>query len=608
MKPSPKLDLVQWADTHRYLSPESSSTPGKWSTDLVEAARGPMLAVTEPGIKKITVMAATQLLKTELLNNIVAYFIHQDPAPMIVMQPIEKLANTWATDRLDPMLRDTPALRGLVRDKRERDSGNTKLHKAFPGGHVTVVSAGSPSDVASRPVRVVLMDEIDKYKQSGDEGDAEKLIEQRTETFWNALSIAVCSPTNEGTSKIAARFEDSDKRFFNFLCPDCNQYELPKWQQVKWSGNDSSTAHYECSHCKVQWTETKRLQAISNGVYIATAPFKGHAGFQVSALASPWQPLSRLVEKFIEAKSDPEKLKVFVNTSLAETWKPKVDLPDWERLYDRRETYTIGTVPNTDIKFLTCGVDVQADRLEAQVVGWTKDKQSYVIDYRILVGPTHTDEPWNELYKLIQDTTYPVAGTKRSMSITFACVDSGFNTTKVYDFVTRFSANKVRTVKGSDSLISHYKMGSDIEYRFDGSKNKFAHKVWMVGSSLIKTETYSHLRLPSETDGLYPSGYIHTPEFDQDYFKGFCSEALVKSKSGYEWVKQRERNEVLDTYVYARCAASMFGIDRFRENEWQQLEGQADDTAASTTVSVKPPIAPASSPLWRNPGLKRRSF
>src|SRR5437879_937413 len=153
LKPTPKLNLVEWADTYRYLSPESSSIPGKWKTSNVEAARGPMMAVTERSVKKITVMGPTQLLKTELINNIVGYFVHQDPAPMIVMQPTGKMAEAFSKDRLDKMFRDSPALAGRVKDKRSRDSDNTILHKSFPGGHITMVGSNSPSDLAMRPVR-----------------------------------------------------------------------------------------------------------------------------------------------------------------------------------------------------------------------------------------------------------------------------------------------------------------------------------------------------------------------------------------------------------------------------------------------------------------------
>lgn len=617
MKPNPRLNLVEWADTYRYLSPESSSTPGKWSTDLVEAARGPMLAVTELGVKKITVMGPTQLLKTEFINNVVGYFMSQDPAPIIVMQPIEKLAETWAMDRLEPMIRDTPILRDLVKDKRERDSGNMKLHKSFPGGHVTVVSAGSPSDVASRPVRVVLMDEIDKYKSSGSEGNPEKLIEQRTETFWNALSIAVCSPTLEKSSNIANRFEDSDQRYFHARCPYCDNLEKLVWAQVKWIDKDPSTAQYECSHCGEYWSELDRLKAISPGraEYVATKPFNGHAGFTCNAIASPWQPLSRLVEKFLEAKTDPEKLKVFVNTSLAETWKPAVDMPDYERLFERRESYPMEIVPTEEIKFLTMGVDVQADRLEAQIIGWTKEKRSFSIAYRKIAGFTHTDVPWIELKTLIQ-SSFTVIESEREMPISFTCIDSGFNTSKVHAFVQGFSPSRVRAIKGSDSLQTYYKMGSDITQNFDGSKNKFAHKTWVVGSSFCKTELYGNIKLPMQDEhGNIPANYCHFPEYDLDFFKGLCSESLVLNKGKYEWQKHFARNEPLDTWIYARVGASMFGLDRFKQKDWENLDGYL-------ALSVQPKVVPQnkveekiqtaqprptqSNNLWKNSNLKRR--
>lgn len=613
LKPTPRLNLVEWADEYRYLSPESSSTPGKWNTDLVEAARGPMLAVTEPGVKKITVMGPTQLLKTEFLNNVVGYFISQDPAPIIVMQPIEKLADTWATDRLEPMLRDTPILHGLVKDKRERDSGNTKLHKAFPGGQITVVSAGSASDVASRPVRVVLMDEIDKYKNIGNEGDPEKLLEQRSDTFWNAVSIAVCSPTTEGVSKIAARFAESDQRFFHGFCPHCETFEKLEWQHVKWTDNDPLSAQYQCSHCGELWTEIDRLKAIKHGQYFATKPFTGHAGFNVNAIASPWQPLSKLVEKFLEAKKDPDKLKVFVNTSLAETWKPAVDLPDHDRLFERREQYEIGAVPNGDIKFLTMGVDVQADRLEAHVVGWTRNKQSYSIDYRVLMGPTHAQESWNQLKELIS-RQYPVAGTTREMPISFICVDSGFNTSHVHAFIQNYSPNKVRALKGSDSLQAFYKMGSDISHNFDGSKNKFSHKTWVAGSSFIKTDFYNNLKLPvQDENGERPANYNHFPQYEMDFFKGICAESLILEKGKYVWKKHFNRNEPLDTWIYSRVAASMFGLDRFKPQDWDALDGILELEAAPKALPQKAqtPVRPVlhkpqGHSVWKNSNLKRR--
>lgn len=557
-----------------------------------------MLAVTDPLVRKITVMGPTQLLKTELINNVVGYFIDQDPAPMIVMQPTGKMAEAWSKDRLDKMLRDTPALAGRVKDKRSRDSDNTILHKSFPGGHVTVVGSNSPSDLASRPVRVVLCDEVDKYPVSaGKEGDPIKLIEERSDTFWNSLSIRVCSPTIQGRSRIETEYDLSDKRVFCGLCPTCNSLEELKWENVKWEDTDpEDSAHYVCSKCVQPWTEQDRLNAIAHGEYVATAPFKGHAGFKCNKLASPWQPVSVLVRKYLEAKDDPEKLKTFTNTQLAETWVEKGEVPEFKRLYERREAYSVNTLPAGTL-FLTAGADVGKDYLKVEIVGWGRVKQSWSVDYRTIMGDTATDVPWLELDKILNENW--LASDGRELKLRMLLVDSGFNTQHVYKWVRKHPADRVRAIKGSDSLQMSFSAPRDIDVTSQGAKLRRASKVWPVGVSVIKSELYSWLKLDGAgDDGKYLPGFCHYPQYDEEYFKSLCSEQLMKKtingRTVYRWVKIHERNEALDCRVYARAAAAMFGMDRFQDVDWDFLEGKY--TLPKPKVEPKPiesvPIAP----------------
>ncbi len=542
-----------------------------------------MLAVTDPSVNKITVMGPTQLLKTELINNIVGFFMHQDPSPMIVMQPTGKMGEAWSKDRLDKMLRDTPALQGLVKDKRSHGSENTILHKSFPGGHITVVGSNSPSDLASRPVRITLCDEVDKYPESaGKEGDPIKLIEERSDTFWNAVKVRVCTPTISGRSRIESEYELSDKRIFHGKCPHCNQLEQLKWEQVKWDDlNPEATAAYECSKCSTQWSEPERIQAIAKGEYIATAPFTGHAGFSVNKIASPWQPLSVLVRKWIEAQGSPEKLKTFVNTQLAETWAEKGEVPEYKRLYERRELY-VPNQPPQGVVFVTAGADVQKDRIEAEIVGWGSDKQSWSIDYRILMGETSVvgAGAWIELDKLLNETWILEGGTDRQLEvqIRMLAIDSGYNTQQVYDWVRSKNSDRVRAIKGSDSLQMIFGQPKDIDIKKDGTRLRRACKVWPIGVSLLKSELYSWLKLDGAGDDCkFSSGFCHFPQYDEEYFKRLCSEQLIRKKVNgrtiYRWLKIHERNEPLDCRNYARAAASMFGIDRFTEADWRTLRG-----------------------------------
>lgn len=538
-----------------------------------------MLEVTNVKVKTITVVSATQMLKTELINNIVGYHIHQDPCPMIVMQPTIKIAETWAKDRLDKMLRDSPELGRLVPPKRSRGDGdNSILHRSFPGGHVTCVGANSPSDLASRPVRLVLCDEVDKYPASaGKEGDPMKLIEERTATFWNALHVRVCSPTIEGMSRIQEEYEQGDQRTYHGKCPHCKNYEDLQWTQVVYEEDDvDNTTRYKCSHCNVLWDEADRIKAINKGKYIAKKQFNGHASFKVNKIASPWGPLSEVVHKYLKAKNNNELLKTFYNTQLAETWKVKADSPDHMRLYERREKYPINTV-HQDVYFITCGVDVQGSRLELELVGWGTDKQSWSIDYRTIVGQTSTPDPWTELEKVLNESWVTEDG--RQLNVRMMCVDSGFNTQHVYNWVQKQDPNRVRAIKGQDHLQMIFGKPTDVELNYNGKRIKNATRVWPVGVSLLKSELYGWLKMDGAADnGLFNSGFCHFPEYGETYFQGLCSEQLVETKvkgrTRLEWHKKYDRNEPLDTRNYARAAASMFGMDRFTVEEWDILKGQ----------------------------------
>ena len=169
--PPPELTVSEWADAHRKLSPEASAEPGRWRTDRAPYQRGMMDAVNEPGVREVVFMTSAQIGKTEILNNILGYFVHQDPSPILFIQPTLEMAEAWSKDRLAPMIRDTEALGGLFKDAKTRNSDNTLLHKKFTGGHLTMAGANSPSSLASRPIRIVLLDEEDRYPSSaGAEG------------------------------------------------------------------------------------------------------------------------------------------------------------------------------------------------------------------------------------------------------------------------------------------------------------------------------------------------------------------------------------------------------------------------------------------------------
>src|SRR5262245_47717827 len=313
LRPPPRLTVSEWADTERRLSPEASAEPGAWRTDRAAYQRAIMDSVTDPRVHTVVAMLASQVGKTELLLNVIGYFMQHDPSPLLVLQPTLEIAEAFSKDRLAPMVRDTPALRELVKDVRSRDAGNTLLHKQFPGGHITLAGANSPASLASRPIRIVLCDEVDRFPASaGTEGDPVTLAKQRSATFWRRKLVLVSTPTLKNLSRIAAAYEQSDRRRYLVPCPSCGARQVLDWAHVRWPKGRPEAAVYVCD-CGAEWGDGLRLAAMTRGAWEAQAPANGTAGFWLSALYSPWTRLGELAREFVEATPHATRLQAFTN-------------------------------------------------------------------------------------------------------------------------------------------------------------------------------------------------------------------------------------------------------------------------------------------------------
>ena len=554
MKPPPNLKIDEWADKHRRLSPESSAEPGLWSTDRATYQRGMMQAISDPKIENIVFMTGAQIGKTEIINNSVGYYVSQDPSPMLVVQPTLELAKMWSSDRLSPMLRDTPILKNLVKDPRSRDSGNTLYQKQFPGGYIAIVGANSPSGLAARPIRCVFLDEVDRYPASaGSEGDPIELSKARTKTFtYNRKIIMVSTPTNKGTSRIESAFEESDKRYYYVPCPDCKHEQRLIWSNVNWEEDKPETASYICEECGSAWDDAMRYRAIKNGNWVATEDFNGTAGFHINGIYSPWTPLSEAVKGFLVAKKMPDTLRVFVNTYLAETWEDQGERVDDYAVAERAEPF--GDKLDSNIMILTCGVDVQDDRLELEVVGWGKDEESWSVDYRTLYGDPSTPHLWNDLENILKNIYETEDG--RQIQIRSACIDSGGHYTQaVYNFVRPREGRRVFAIKGmggeSRPIVSR------------PTRNNIGKiRLFTLGVDSIKELIFSRLKINE-----VGAGYCHFPDDRPDeYFKQLASSEKIVTKfhKGFprrEFVKTRTRNEALDCRVYAIGALSILNLN-----------------------------------------------
>ena len=580
-----------------------------------------MDAVSDPLIEEVVVMKSAQVGWTEIINNIAGYFIDQDPAPIMVMQPTLEMAEGWSTDRLAPMVRDSPRLAAKIADAKSRDSGNKLLQKRFPGGQLVIVGANSPSSLASRPMRVILADEVDRYPASaGVEGDPLTLAYKRTNNFWNRRKLAGSTPTIAGSSRIEAKFDESDKRFFFVPCPHCDEHQVLKWEQVRWEKTKSGahradTAHYVCEHNGCIWDDADRWAAVLKGEWRATEPFNGIAGFHIWEAYSSWVKLSATVAAFLLAKKTPETHKVWTNTALGLTWVEKGEAPDWQRLYERRsQELRLGEVPEW-VARITVGTDVQRNRIEASIWGWGEGMRSVLIDHRVFMGDPAAEEVWTELTAFLGEEWETPAGRRLRMTKLAIDTGDGHSTTQVYNWA-RKHPREVMAIKGVGKFdASQPVIGPTwVDVTVRGLKVQRGVQLYTIAVSVFKSETYSWLRLDQPLDGQpFPNGYIFLPMgVDEEWLQQLVAEQLVTVKNkrtGFtrqEWQKTRPRNEAIDCRVYARAAAYALGLDRWSSVKWARAIGAKvpqrapaetpSGTSAPRSARAAAPVKPATKP------------
>lgn len=596
----PKMLVSDWADAYRRLSAESSAEAGRWRTSRAEYQREMMNAISDSKVRKVVFKTSAQIGKSEILNNILGYYMDYDPAPIMLIQPTEAVMESYSKDRIAPMIRDTPVLKEKIVESKSRESGNTISYKKFVGGYLVMIGANAPSQLASRPIRVVLADEVDRYPISaGAEGDPLALAEVRQTTFWNKKTVIASTPTIKGASKIDAEYEMSSQEELNVACPHCGVYQPLAWAQLKFehlkdeengkNGNKFRLLGFCCKDCGVIDSEVAwKKQPIK---WIAKNPEVKHIrGFHLNALASRWKSWESIVDDFLTAKKQGrEMLKVWVNTMLGESWEEESEI-DFNDLLAKRRQYYNCLVPK-DVVALTCGVDTQDNRLEYEIVGWSVGKTSWGIKYGIILGDPAHQETWDKLSEVLFANYVREDG--QPMQIMSTCVDSGgHKTEQVYDYCRDHFFENVYAIKGVG--------GSGIPFvKIPKTMNDAGVYLFNVGVDVGKDTLYSRLKTQYESE----AGFCHFPiegdkGYDEEYFKGLTSEHKVtrytKGQARIIWEKRsdRARNEPLDIRNYATAALEIksagLPYDLLESLAEEQRENVPQQPAPTTSETVKP--------------------
>jgi phage terminase large subunit GpA-like protein len=561
--------VSEWAEKRRILPQGLTSRPGPFRFNESEPMREIADCLAESSaVREVALMKGAQLGGTvAVMENFIGYIIDVTPGPTLAITGDKDMADLWMEKRIDPMI-ESAGLRHLifsqVNKRHNRDTGDTKDSKSFPGGFLLAIGPNSGSKLRSNAIQYLLLDEEDAYPQEVQgEGDPIALAIRRTDTFEQSRKILhISTPLIKGASRIEAAFLAGDQRRYYVPCKHCGQMQPLEWSRMTWRTDEAGlldwdSVRYVCASCGGEWRNEDKSWFLHRGEWRATAKTqkRGMRSYHLSSLyssvgARSWESI---VEEWVGIKDDNGKRRTFVNTVLGETWEERGEAPKWERIMLKlRGPYEAGDLPRDhQALILTLGADVQKDRIEAEVVAWGEDKRSWSVSYHVFRGSTDDiDSPsWSSLRTLLE-------ATHAGMTISMALVDAAYNTTQAYQFCEQFISGVMPS------------MGEPINSQ---GRNIFAirqvpgYATQRVNlqTGQLKSELYGYLQRDAKDDAT-PVGYCQFPQdYPEEYFKQLTAESLhhVKLKSGatkFEWKKSRERNEALDCRVYALAALYVF--------------------------------------------------
>jgi phage terminase large subunit GpA-like protein len=570
--------------------PKSSAEAGPWRSSRVPYTRAICKAAADPRIKRVVMVMASQSSKTECMLNILGHRLDDDPAPVIMVLPTQRLATSMSQSRLMPMIASTAGLREKL-DRRK--TSNKTTEKYIAGQRLGLAWAGSATELSSHPAALILIDELDRMDADvSGEGDPVSLAEARITTFPDGKLIIASTPTLEGASRIWSLYESGTMEVWTWPCPDCLNFFAPSFELLKWP-EKSSPAHAKrearlmCPHCGSLLEDRHRNSMNAAGKFeLQGDPESDTASYLVSGLASPWRSWGEAAKQWVEAarSREPERMQATMNTVFGELWRIQGDAPEAESVKALRGGYRCDELPAAVVR-ITAGVDVQKNRLVYVVRGWGAGSTSWLLRHGEIYGDTDQQSVWADLAGLME-----MAWGERELRIYGMLVDSGYRPDVVYDFALRFP-KRVFPSKGHQTLA---KPVSPSKVELDARRNPMKRggiELMHVNTHHFKDFVHTRIRTPLGERGAF---YLPIDATD-DYCEQLVSESkVVKANGKVLWVRNGA-NHYFDAEVLAAAAAYMANVHHI------PAPRPADADAPQAPATSPPPPAPRAPPSQRAP-------
>ncbi|RLA21870.1 MAG: phage terminase large subunit family protein [Gammaproteobacteria bacterium] len=599
-----KVSTTEWANKHRVLSAEETARPGRYSDELTPWVRGMQDALDDPEIWKVVCMKSAQVAWTTVLNNWIGRTMHSDPSPVVGMFSKEASAKEYREEKLRPMCEATRVLSDLIDVSSSRKAGNRWSFMRYPGGFLKLVGSNSPSNVKSTPAPRVFVEEPDDSADNvGKQGDAIKLLEERTKTYSDRKVVFGGTPSVKGLSNIESSYLASDQRKFFVPCHDCGESHVLHWDNVSWTEEQSqshevygkavpSTAVYVCPCCGSLWDDYQRVDNVRKAEWVATAKSNGVAGFYINELYSPWKAsrMPRLVERYLEATrlqemGEETEMIVFVNSCLGLPYEFRGERLDTESLKEKALDYEELIIPAGGI-VLTAGIDIQHDRIAIIIRAWGRGEESWLIYWGEIYGNTidKSDPVWGELLTIISRTYAMESGGVLRLSATSVDSSDGVTSDAVYSFVRSHSKKmpNLMAIKGSSNdygareIFSRPKASIDSRGKRNTKAAKYGLRPFIVGTHKAKDLIHGRMNL----EGNGPGRMHWYKSVRPDYLDQMTGEVKAPHRSmrGKRVWQQKSGAavEAWDCEVYALHAARSARVHLLSDKEWDAIEARVN--------------------------------
>ena len=554
-RPPDSLTVSECAARHEFVD-----LGRPYNAELTRYLDGIMDAFTDPEVEEIWIAKPTQVGGTRVILNMLAYIIAHDPADTLIVYPTLPVATYTSKNRIEPMLMASPVLREQYLPQ---ESTDLELH--FKSGMVLILAgANSAASLATRPVRYLFFDEIDKYPaRTGKESDPIHLGMERVKTFPHNRKVVGTSTPTVTTGNIWRQLESADQvREFFVSCPHCAQAQAFRFRDgrgqrryLRWNENSTpsqaeDSAWYECQHCHGRILDAHKPQLNRTGEWRTVTqrqPGKRKIGFRFNTLVSPWVRFGAMAREYLASKDDPESLQNFVNSWLGEPWANSITPVNVHLLSERQTPYAEGVLP-AEAMLLTGAIDVQrnAELFYWVLRAWGVGVTSWGIAHGMALS-------WADLEALMNRPWRTTDG--RDMLVSLCCVDSGDGNTQdeVYDFCT-VNADWAVPVKGASRPMQARFRATMID---KPSSKAHGTRLYIVDTGQYKNMIAARMDRPNG-----PGSWMLHADCDMEYMEQITSEQKVLDRGTERWEPKvvGGANHYLDCEVYAACAADLMQV------------------------------------------------